>query len=360
MTTWEGGTRIPFCVQWRGKLPAGKTYDHPVVQLDILPTALAAAGVDIKPEWKLDGVNLLPYLTGENTEQPHETLYWRYGDQWAVRHGDWKLVAGNGGDLKNGELYNLAEDVSESKNRAAEMLDKVKELKSLWDKWNAEQAPLRFRKKSRPRPSRPIGRTRTNNRTNGETPRRKLPQVDAEVRALNYRTVNHSANRRFVVEVLRSGLRIEDEPLQDGGGFHRAGFCFLARLDNIGFIAQTTGSSFNSMSAGSEMYFNPPQRRPSGRGEVRSSCKSGRDPRPSTFGKHVDLDACFAMLKFRPAPRRLRKNVKTRDRRGLQEFIDPVHRQHNVDILRHSANVTMSPNRQPSPTTASHSHGANT
>ena len=146
MTTWEGGTRVPFCVQWRGKLPEGKTYDRPVVQLDILPTALAAAGVDVKPEWKLDGVNLLPYLTGEKTEQPHETLYWRYGDQWAVRHGDWKLVAGNGGDLKNGELYNLANDVSESNNRAPEMRDKVNELKSLWDKWNAEQAAPSFPK----------------------------------------------------------------------------------------------------------------------------------------------------------------------------------------------------------------------
>src|SRR6476660_1992324 len=120
MTTWEGGTRIPFCVQWKGKLPAGKTYAHPVVQLDILPTALAAAGVEVNPEWKLDGVNLLPYLTGEKTEQPHETLYWRYGDQWAVRHGDWKLVAGVGGDLKDGELYNLAHDVGELKNRAAD------------------------------------------------------------------------------------------------------------------------------------------------------------------------------------------------------------------------------------------------
>ncbi len=116
MTTWEGGTRVPFCVQWKGKLPAGKTYENPIIQLDILPTALAAAGVEIKPEWNLDGVNLLPYLTGEKTEQPHETLYWRFGDQWAVRHGDWKLVAGNGGDLKNGDLYNLADDVGESKN----------------------------------------------------------------------------------------------------------------------------------------------------------------------------------------------------------------------------------------------------
>jgi arylsulfatase A-like enzyme len=157
MTTWEGGTRIPFSVQWKGKLPAGKTYDHPVVQLDILPTALAAAGVEANPEWKLDGVNLLPYLTGEKTEQPHETLYWRYGDQWAVRHGDWKLVAGNGGDLKNGELYNLAEDIGESRNRAADMPDKTKELKSLWDQWNAEQAPPSF-PKEKPAATKPANR----------------------------------------------------------------------------------------------------------------------------------------------------------------------------------------------------------
>jgi arylsulfatase A-like enzyme len=144
MTTWEGGTRIPFGMQWKGHVPAGKTYENPIIQLDILPTALAAAGVEAKPEWKLDGVNLLPYLSGENKDKPHETLYWRYGDQWAIRHGDWKLVAGNGGDKTNGELYNLADDIGESKNLAAENPEKVRELKSLWDKWNAEQAPPSF------------------------------------------------------------------------------------------------------------------------------------------------------------------------------------------------------------------------
>jgi arylsulfatase A-like enzyme len=165
MTTWEGGTRVPFCVQWKGKLPAGKTYDKPVIQLDILPTALAAAGVEIKPEWKLDGIDLLPYLTGEMTEQPHETLYWRYGDQWAVRHGDWKLVAGNGGDLKNGELYNLADDIGESKNLAADRPDKVKELKSLWDKWNAEQAPPSF-PKEKPAATKPANRPKKDKQPN--------------------------------------------------------------------------------------------------------------------------------------------------------------------------------------------------
>jgi arylsulfatase A-like enzyme len=138
-TTFEGGTRVPFCVQWKGQLPAGKTYDNPVMNLDILPTSLAAAGTETDPEWKLDGVNLLPYLKGEKGERPHQTLYWRFGKQWAVRDGDWKLVAGNGGDL-NGELINLAEDISESNNLAAANPDKVKQLKSLYDAWSAEQA----------------------------------------------------------------------------------------------------------------------------------------------------------------------------------------------------------------------------
>jgi arylsulfatase A-like enzyme len=145
-TTWEGGTRVPFTIQWKGKLPAGKTYENPIVQLDILPTALAAAGVEADPAWKLDGVNLLPYLTGKNSEHPHKTLYWRYGDQWAVRDGDWKLVAGNGGDLTNGELYNLADDKSESKNLAADNADKVRELRTLYAAWNAKQAPPSFPK----------------------------------------------------------------------------------------------------------------------------------------------------------------------------------------------------------------------
>src|SRR6185503_21239895 len=51
-TTLEGGIRVPFVVSWKGKLPAGKVYDQPVIQLDILPTALAAAGVEAKADWK--------------------------------------------------------------------------------------------------------------------------------------------------------------------------------------------------------------------------------------------------------------------------------------------------------------------
>src|SRR5262245_38333462 len=142
-TTWEGGVRVPFCVQWKGKIPAGKTYENPIIQLDILPTAIAAAGGKVDPSWRLAGVDLLPYLTGENRNKPHESLYCRFGEEWATRHGDYKLVVGNepgspAAKDKSAELINLAADIGESKNRAASQPEKVNALKALWGKWNAE------------------------------------------------------------------------------------------------------------------------------------------------------------------------------------------------------------------------------
>ena len=138
MTTFEGGPRVPFLAQWKGKIPAGTVYDHPVINLDVLPTALTAAGGTVDPAWKLDGVDLLPYVTGGNKALPHETLYWRFSPQWAVRHGDMKLVVANGGSGKP-ELYDLAADRSESKDLAALQPETVKRLQALYDTWNAEQ-----------------------------------------------------------------------------------------------------------------------------------------------------------------------------------------------------------------------------
>jgi arylsulfatase A-like enzyme len=148
--TWEGGIRVPFFVQWKGQLPAGKLYDHPVIQLDILPTAIAASGGEVKPEWKLDGVNLLPYLKGEKRGRPHDALHWRFGPQWAIRQGDWKLVqgfdyaAGTQGPVYETKvteamLFNLAKDPSEAKDLAANHSDKVKALRAAWETWNKEQ-----------------------------------------------------------------------------------------------------------------------------------------------------------------------------------------------------------------------------
>ena len=144
-TTLEGGIRVPFLVSWPGKIKPG-VFEQPAIQLDLNVTALAAAGVDVKPEWKLDGVNLLPYLTGTKSGAPHDVLYWRFGDQMAIRIGDYKLVrydmnvetrTGGKQPASDVKLYNLASDLGEKKNLFATMPDKAKELQSKWDAWNA-------------------------------------------------------------------------------------------------------------------------------------------------------------------------------------------------------------------------------
>jgi arylsulfatase A-like enzyme len=136
--TWEGGIRVPYLLQWKGKLPAGKTYGQPVIQLDLHPTVLAAAGVksEAKALPQLDGVNLLPHLTGEVASPPHDALYWRFGEQTAIRSGSMKLVKARGGS-GSWELYDLAADLGETKNLAAEKPAIAKELLAKYDAWNA-------------------------------------------------------------------------------------------------------------------------------------------------------------------------------------------------------------------------------
>ncbi|MCI0681436.1 MAG: sulfatase [Gemmataceae bacterium] len=152
-TTLDGGIRVPFVIAWKGKLPAGKIVDSPIIQLDVLPTALAAAGVEIKEGWKLDGVNLLPYLKGPQLKEPHETLYWRFGQQMAIRSGNWMLVrydtavesgkkSGKKGKapVSAARLYNLADDIGQTKDLAAEQPDRVRHLQDMWEQWNAQLA----------------------------------------------------------------------------------------------------------------------------------------------------------------------------------------------------------------------------
>jgi arylsulfatase A-like enzyme len=146
--TWEGGIRVPFIISWNGRLKSGKTYSRPIIQLDILPTVLAAAGIRLDSPQTIDGVNLLPYLTGKALGRPHETLYWRLGGTMAIRKGDWKLVkmSDDGhmqdpavlSDLSGAELYNLKDDVGETRNIAAVRPDKVKELAADWQRWNKD------------------------------------------------------------------------------------------------------------------------------------------------------------------------------------------------------------------------------
>jgi arylsulfatase A-like enzyme len=132
-TTWEGGIRVPFFVRWTGQLPAGVVYEQPVIQLDIFPTVLAAAGVE-RDKTPLDGVDLIPHLKGDNKAAPHASLYWRFGEQTAIRHGGWKLVKARG--QSETALYNLREDIGETIDRSEQQKELVAKLQADWDAWN--------------------------------------------------------------------------------------------------------------------------------------------------------------------------------------------------------------------------------
>ncbi len=133
-TVYEGGIRVPFVVKWTGHLPAGSTYTKPVSSLDIAATSYALASVEVDLEKPLDGVNLIPYLTGANTKLPHQTLYWRIGPDYAMRDGDWKLTAQEGKE----EVYHLSEDISESHNLAQERPEVLAKLQAKYNEWSAQ------------------------------------------------------------------------------------------------------------------------------------------------------------------------------------------------------------------------------
>ncbi|RME90514.1 MAG: hypothetical protein D6766_13170, partial [Verrucomicrobia bacterium] len=135
----EGGIRVPFVVSWPGTIPTatgGRVIDDPVISLDLLPTFIAAAGGNVYPDIATDGLNLLPRLTGVTTNPIERTLCWRaeddYGEQRAARKGDWKLYIGGDGEVG---LYNLADDIGETQNLAAEHPDKVVELLAEHARW---------------------------------------------------------------------------------------------------------------------------------------------------------------------------------------------------------------------------------
>jgi arylsulfatase A-like enzyme len=136
-TDFEGGVRVPFLICWPAQLIPGE-WPAPVSALDILPTALAAAGLDAPLDKPFDGRNMLPLLRGQPTPAPRD-LFWCSGSDegwWAVRSGDFKLV-GEKGRLS---LFDLSKDASESVDLAARLPEKVAELTRRHDAWLAEMA----------------------------------------------------------------------------------------------------------------------------------------------------------------------------------------------------------------------------
>ncbi|MEE3220822.1 MAG: sulfatase-like hydrolase/transferase, partial [Planctomycetota bacterium] len=142
---YEGAIRVPFMVQWEGKLPAGKVYEQPVSSMDIFATATSVAGANTPKQ--VEGVDLIPFLNGKKTGRPHETLFWRQGGKTAIRHGDWKLVRmgrRSGPGNSKWELYDLSKDICEETNLAATRPNQLAELISLWEKTNGAMSDPLF------------------------------------------------------------------------------------------------------------------------------------------------------------------------------------------------------------------------
>jgi arylsulfatase A-like enzyme len=140
----EGGMHVPFLIAWPGTIPGGQVYEHPVSSLDVAATAvgvqpLGASEKSAKASTPtdLDGVNLLPYLTGEKKDAPHEFLAWRWMAQSAIREGNWKLL--RGGDREY--LYDLATDLEEKHNLASQHPEIATRLRAKLTSWCGELTP---------------------------------------------------------------------------------------------------------------------------------------------------------------------------------------------------------------------------
>jgi len=142
---FEGGHREPFIIRWPASLPQGEVYTKLTSTLDLLPTICSAAGVSLSDKSILDGVNLVPYITGENKNAPHDILFWMTHSQGAVRVGDWKLIIESDTSQL---LFNLRNDLAEKNDLSTSHTDIVTQLLQSWKNWN-ESFPVSFSEKTK-------------------------------------------------------------------------------------------------------------------------------------------------------------------------------------------------------------------
>ena len=124
-TTFEGGQRV-LCVMWApGRIPAGSTSDALISTMDLLPSLATLAGSELPGKNRIDGLDLSATITGESIETREEFVYYNSGGGLdGIRKGDWKLLLRK----KNSMLFNLVDDISESKNLASENPEIVKSM----------------------------------------------------------------------------------------------------------------------------------------------------------------------------------------------------------------------------------------
>ena len=139
----EGGIRVPMIASWPGVIPAGRTIDAMAGSVDLLPTFCAAAGVTVPAAAAIDGIDLLPLLTGARTAAVRGPMFWQldlypnlqryypkpkpYATE-AVMDGPWKLLARDGAPL---ELFHLESDIGETTNLLEAHPDRVRSMTAL-------------------------------------------------------------------------------------------------------------------------------------------------------------------------------------------------------------------------------------
>ena len=136
---FEGGIHVPFFLKWPARLAGGQTFEAPVHGFDIFSTAAAAAGVELPRDRMIDGVDLVPFVTGDAQGVPHERLFWRTGGYQVVLADGYKLQISD--PPGKTWLFHLASDPTEQRNLADAAPERVAALKQLLAEHNAEQAP---------------------------------------------------------------------------------------------------------------------------------------------------------------------------------------------------------------------------
>ena len=136
MSLWEGGIRVPAFVRWPNRIKAGRTTEQVAVTMDWTATILKAGGAKVNNNFPLDGIDLMPVLTG-NRKIVERTLYWRTfqrDQQKAIRMGDWKYLKDANGEY----LFNLNSDQLEKTNLKASKPEIFNKLKSQYAHWEKE------------------------------------------------------------------------------------------------------------------------------------------------------------------------------------------------------------------------------
>jgi arylsulfatase A-like enzyme len=133
MTYFEGGLNVPFILKWKGTVAPGHTYHEPVSLMDIFTTAVSSCHVPLPENVQIDGMDLIPYLSGEKNGSPHDYLFWRTGFSKALRNGNWKIVVNSRDDFLL--LYDLAADKQEKYDLKAGQPEIVKQLLGRLAEW---------------------------------------------------------------------------------------------------------------------------------------------------------------------------------------------------------------------------------